>query len=1001
MAETKIRGITVELGADTSGIQQGLKNVNEKIKDTQKQLTDVNRLLKFDPKNTELLIQKQKLLEDQIAQTENKLNVLKEAEKQLKDAGVDQNSEQFMALQREIASVNVDMKKLTEQSDQTADAMKKVSDNAEDAAKKAKALADTSERVGQVTKGINLMAAAGVAALAGLAYQAVVASDDLNTLAKQTGFSTEELQKFKYAADIVDVSSETITGSIQKMKRNMDSTSADVQEAFARIGVAVEDENGNFRDAIDVFYEVLEGLSAVGNETERDTLAMQIFGKSANQLAGIVDDGGRALKQLGDEAQAAGLILSQETLDDLNKVNDTLDRLKAKAQAGFAQLGAKAALKVGDDVERLADRAGEALGWLIDNFETVAAVVGAAVVAFNGFNAAMAISNAVTAYNTGIKALSGTITAATKVQHAWNAAMNANVIGATVTAVALLATGIIALSGAMGGNKKATYELTEEQKKNLKVTETWAAEVSETAVAMQEEAKALRETADAYEELREKTYEAAYAEDVQFDKLQELWLELDEITEANGRVKDGYSERAGFILNELNNALDTEYTMNGQLIDQYGTLKKSIGEVIASKRADALLSAYDEQYREALVDEQKLSQERVDSLQAVQEAEKKLADARAEYGNWFLDVDAQKSKLEEEIAALEEVYSDAQKKFEERRKKFGLGSAITGLAQLEVDTAFAEVEEAKQRLEDFLSGEEMTAAKVAADKSIADATAALETAQEAFTTVDASYKAALGTIEAYETASGALISGNAGKAVDILQSLTDGFTSATTSAGLSTEELWEKVSDTALAWKLMEKNYQDGVAGVTQEMVDEAKDAADVAWSQWVHAGESVVQGVTAGIQKELQKGLLYKEIKKMMYGMESTAKKAGEINSPSKLFAREIGQYIPAGVAEGINGSMGVLDDSVSAMLAKAAAVDFSSMGASASRIGAVLAHAPTAPTTSSLKLDMSALQGLTVKGGAAKVNVTFGGSLSALAAVLTPYINVENDLLGTSLVD
>ena len=112
MASTKIRGITIELGADTSGLQKALKGVNSEIKSTQKQLTDVERLLKLDPSNTELLEQKQRLLGNQVEQTSKKLNALKEAQKQvgeeLKKTG--EGQEQYDALTREIAETERELK---------------------------------------------------------------------------------------------------------------------------------------------------------------------------------------------------------------------------------------------------------------------------------------------------------------------------------------------------------------------------------------------------------------------------------------------------------------------------------------------------------------------------------------------------------------------------------------------------------------------------------------------------------------------------------------------------------------------------------------------------------------------------------------------------------------------------------------------------------------------------------------------------------------------------
>ena len=330
MAE-KIRGITIELGGDASGLEQALKGVNKEVKNTQAQLKDVERLLKLDPKNTELLAQKQKLLGDQIKNTNEKLKKLKEAQATMDKNGVDKNSEQYMALQREIISTETDLKSLKKASQETANAMSAVAQVADKVSQGAQKVADK-------TKAISAAAGGALTALAGLGIKAAKDADELNTLAKQTGFSTDELQKFKYASDLVDVSMSDITGAASKLKK---AVSGDSKE-LAQLGVKTKNADGTFRDINEIFYDTLSALGGIQNETERDTLAMAIFGKGADSLAGIIDDGGAALKAYGQEAEDMGLILSGDTLNSLNKTNDALDKLKAQASARLAETGAKA-----------------------------------------------------------------------------------------------------------------------------------------------------------------------------------------------------------------------------------------------------------------------------------------------------------------------------------------------------------------------------------------------------------------------------------------------------------------------------------------------------------------------------------------------------------------------------------------------------------------------------------------------------------------------------------
>lgn len=338
----RIAGITIEIGGDTSNLQKSLKGVDSELKKTQSNLKDVNRLLKLDPGNTQLLIQKQKNLEKAIGSTKTRLQELKNAQ-----AGVAQGSEEWDALQREIIETEQNLKRLEGELQDFG------SVGAQQAATFGEAMQSAGEKiegVGQKLAPISAAAAGLVTSLAALGYSAITNADDLNTLAKQTGFSTAEIQRMQYAADLVDVSFSDIEGALTKMKGKMDPAN----ETFAKLGVSVTNADGSMRDASDVFYDTIEALSQVENETERDQLAMDLFGKSADSLAGIIDDGGAALKQYGQEAEDLGLILDQDTLDSLNTLNDTIDKLKANFTGAFAKLGATIATQFGPYLEKAA-----------------------------------------------------------------------------------------------------------------------------------------------------------------------------------------------------------------------------------------------------------------------------------------------------------------------------------------------------------------------------------------------------------------------------------------------------------------------------------------------------------------------------------------------------------------------------------------------------------------------------------------------------------------------
>lgn len=327
----RIRGITIEIDGNTTKLSKALEGVNKSIKNTQQQLKDVDKLLKLDPGNIDLLRQREELLNSAVSDTKDKLNTLKDALAQMDAAGVDKASSEYMALQREIVSTEGELKNLESAAAKSNATLAKIGATADK-------VASGANKVANATKGLSAAAAGAVAGLAGMAVNAAKSADDLNTMSKQTGLSTESLQKMQYAADRIDVSVEDIAGAAEKMKGKIKSS----EKSFEALGVSVRDANGNYRETEEIFQDVVKAIGGIENETERDIAAMDIFGKSASNLAGLLDDGGEALRTLGQEAIDKGLIIPQEDLDKANELNDTLDELRATLSGSFGKAAVSA-----------------------------------------------------------------------------------------------------------------------------------------------------------------------------------------------------------------------------------------------------------------------------------------------------------------------------------------------------------------------------------------------------------------------------------------------------------------------------------------------------------------------------------------------------------------------------------------------------------------------------------------------------------------------------------
>ncbi|QNO19541.1 phage tail protein [Caproicibacterium amylolyticum] len=209
------------------------------------------------------------------------------------------------------------------------------------------------DKLGGVVKGIG--ASLGVA-LAGIGAAAVGAgkslvdasvnsaayADEVLTLSDQTHVGTEALQAYQYAAELIDTPLETFTASMARNVRSMDSAaggSKEVAAAYARLGVSIQDSNGHLRNGEDVYWSAIDALGQISNETERDALSMQIFGKSAQGLNPLIAKGSAGIKELTAEAQNMGAVMSGDQLNSLGKFDDTVQRLKSGAEAAKNVMG--------------------------------------------------------------------------------------------------------------------------------------------------------------------------------------------------------------------------------------------------------------------------------------------------------------------------------------------------------------------------------------------------------------------------------------------------------------------------------------------------------------------------------------------------------------------------------------------------------------------------------------------------------------------------------------
>lgn len=337
MASGRIKGITIEIDGDTKGLNQALKGVDSQLRSTNTALKDVEKLLKFDPKNTELLEQKQKLLNEAIEATKSRLETLKGAFSENMDPS------EVDALNREIIATEQSLADYESQANDAAGAtgnMAEASDEAAEATEGANEGWSMSNAVlaDLAKEGLD-KACEAAKKLAGYLKDSAVESagyaDDILTMSTQFGMSTDSLQEFQYMAGLTDTDLSTITGSMSKLTKSMGemAKSGEASDAMKRLGVNIYDANGQLKAADEVFLEVIDRLGNMESGVERDALAMEIFGKSAQELNPLIETGRAGIEAYAQEAHDMGAVLDQDALGSLGEMNDSFDRLE---QAGIA-----------------------------------------------------------------------------------------------------------------------------------------------------------------------------------------------------------------------------------------------------------------------------------------------------------------------------------------------------------------------------------------------------------------------------------------------------------------------------------------------------------------------------------------------------------------------------------------------------------------------------------------------------------------------------------------
>ena len=518
-----------------------------------------------------VLKMRQKLVELNTAMLENRQAVsaankeLKALQKQqaalakdMKDGGTKEQKAQMQDLSDAITQANLKLGRLKTNETELKTEIKKTSAALTEQKAVTKSSKEAFQDLAGTAKTVALGYSAIVAAIGGLTISAAQSADEINTLSATYSISAEQLQKFQFASELVDVSLETMTSTMTKNIRSMaaykDGTAATVA-AYDTLKVKVTDGNDNLRDSEVVYNEVLTALGKMTNETERDALAMQILGKSAQELNPLILAGVDAISQLGSVAESMGLILSDEQLAALNTFNDKLDTSKAKLDALKMVVGAEFANTFGEAIEGTAD---ELVGFVQElkddgtladiannlkaQIESIVKaieiavrigwqfrdVIAAGVTALIAFKTSMAIGTLITNVVGAVQRLSTANVAAAATQTTLNAACNAN-------PYVLLASAVISVCTALGSLIAYSTD-------GAVAVQKTAEELNGITKSALEETKAIDEATKKYQEIINSTESEA-------EKKSELKVINDELINSYG-VEAGAIDTANLSYDE-------------------------------------------------------------------------------------------------------------------------------------------------------------------------------------------------------------------------------------------------------------------------------------------------------------------------------------------------------------------------------------------------------------------------------------------------------------------
>jgi TP901 family phage tail tape measure protein len=585
---------------------------------------------------------------------------------------------------------------------------------------------------------------------------------------KDMGFSVDEATTFLGKLELAGVDADTVMQGLKKALANSAKEGTSTKDALA---------------------ELQATMAATTSDSEKTVAAMELFGSKAGPAIAEACSSGRLnFEDLGNAMTDYEGNLDKTydaTLDASDKIKLTFQGMKAEAGQYIAEMLDES----GEDIDELLNLVKSSfkdimtavkenapairdtikgvitfftklLTGLINNFGDIMSIVKAVgtvlIATFAVTKIASFISTIVGLVKT-FQTLKTATEGATTAQQLLNAAQNANVIGAITAAVAGLAAAVLWLISTDDEYKEQLPTLTEEEQKHV---------------------DAINEMASAYQDMEAQRKETINGIQEEFGHYSELKEELETLVDENGKVKEGYEDRAAFIVSTLNEALGTEIQMTDGVIQNYQEEMDALDALMEKKKAQAVLTASEEAYTEAVKNSNQ-------ALKEMTEADKIYRQNIEE-----------KNKLQAEQNKLSNMSAEEYAK----------------LNGIENDLGAAE----RARIRDLSNLQDQINAT----------NGAIGESHVAYDKAKSTYESYQATIKNYEGLSAAIISGDTTQINNAMNDMVYNFQTAETA---NRETLEKQVEDYEANAEMLEQAIRDKTPGVTREMVDQAKEMVNKA----------------------------------------------------------------------------------------------------------------------------------------------------------------------------